>query len=214
MELSLTAGKSKTPIYEFAQPGSAASSALYNPDGIEVGYGYDTRKDNDGQLRVFYGGLGNNNNDVVEIEYAGIQHSAGLHNISLSRELAEGEKIIVNWKNGYKLVIYSEEGYKEVAPESGSDPHDLGLYELKLIETEDGSYQKYELTEDTQVQDKTYYEKGLMTKVKKRNGGSYQEAGSWADADGNAEHVALLFDSDMYVKRFDKIKTESFEEIK
>lgn len=211
MILNLAAGKSKTLIYEFAESSSAASYALYNPDGIEVGYGYDARKDNGGELRVFYSGLDGSNNEII---YSGIENSAGLHNITLSRELLENERIIINWKNGYQLVIYSDEGYKEVVPASGSNPHNLGLYELKHIEGEGVNYQEYKITGDTQVQDKTYYEKTLMTKVKKRNGGSYDEIGKWADNTGNSEYTALYFDDDMDTKRFDKIETKSFEEIR
>ena len=58
------------------------------------------------------------------------------------------------------------------------------------------------------------YEDDGTTKVKKRNGGSYDEIGKWADENGNSEYTALLFDDDMYTKRFDKVETESFEEIK
>ena len=163
MTLNLVAGNSKTPIYEFAESSSAASYALYNPDGIEVGYGYDARKSEEeggGQLRVFYGGLDESNNEII---YSGIENSAGLHNITLSRELLENERIIINWKNGYQLVIYEEGG---------------------------------------------------TTKVKKRNGGSYDEIGKWADNTGNSEYTALYFDDDMNTKRFDKIETKSFEEIR
>ena len=56
------------------------------------------------------------------------------------------------------------------------------------------------------------YEDHGTTKVKKRNGGSYSEIGKWLDEDGISERTALLFDDDMYTKRFDKIETKSFEE--
>lgn len=102
MELSLATGKSKTEIREFAGLGS--DNVLHNPNGIEVGYGYDTNKENGGRLRVFYGGKQNSN----EIIYAGRDRSFGTHNINLSRPLVEGESIFINWKNGTGLKIYCE----------------------------------------------------------------------------------------------------------
>ena len=151
--ITLPAGKSNIPLYEFPVSGETVDY-LYNEDGVEINYGYDS----EGNYRVAYGALDNNNE---EFAFGGKIHSAGLHNIHLNRPLAEGEKISLTWKDGHQLIIYEEGG---------------------------------------------------VTKVKKRNGGSYSEIGKWADENGNSEYTALLFDDDMNTKRFDVIETESFEE--
>ena len=124
MILNLASEKNKTPVYEFAESSSTASAAIYNPDGIEVGFGYDAKKSNGGNLRAFYGGL---NSSSAEIAYSGIEKSSGLHNINLSRPLVKGEKIIINWKTGPGLVIYCDEnGITKVKRRSGGTYNEIG----------------------------------------------------------------------------------------
>ena len=112
--------------------------------------------------------------------------------------------------NYYKKIIdnYVKVDESDLYPESGTavNPKNLEWYVYK-------SYYKYDLTEDTEINpNKKYYSYALMTKVKKRSGGSYNEIGKWADETGSSEHTALLFDDDMNTKRFDKIEIENFEE--
>lgn len=147
MILNLTSGKSKIPVYEFAESSSAASSALYNPDGIEVGFGYDAKKSNGGELRTFYGGLENNS----EIIYTGIEVSPGLHNIHLNRPLAEGEKIIINWKTGPGLVVYCENGVTKVKRRTGGTYNEIGKWN-----SNDGSSENTSLFFDDDVNTKRF----------------------------------------------------------
>ena len=56
------------------------------------------------------------------------------------------------------------------------------------------------------------YEENGTTKVKKINGGSYDEIGQWLNEDGHSEHTALKFDDNIRLKRFEKIETKTFEE--
>ena len=130
MELSLAAGKSKTEIREFAGLGS--DNVLHDSEGVEVGFGYDTRKENGGKLRVFYGGK-QNNNDII---YAGKDKSYGLHNINLSRQLNEGESIFINWKNGTGLKIYCEDGITKVKRICGGSYDEIGKWVSENGESE------------------------------------------------------------------------------
>ena len=210
VQLQIPTGKNNYPLYEFPGDDIPANKVLYNSEGVEINYGYDSQ----GRYRVAYGALDSSSADSA-FAFGGKKYTSGLHSINLSRPLANGEQITIMWYDGHELIIYGENGYLEVKPSSGSNPHNLGLYELVHIDTgvtEDipNNYFKYVLTEDTSVvNDKKYYNKTLITKVKKRNGGSYSEIGKKVN---NGENTALYFNDDMNTKRFDKIETNSFEE--
>lgn len=154
-QITLPTGKSNIPIYEFPIAGTTGINYLYNENGIEINYGYDSN----GRYRVAYGALLDNNHS--EFAFGGKDYSAGLHSIKLGRRLTVGEEINLVWHDGHRLVIYEENG---------------------------------------------------TTKVKKRNGGSYNEIGKWINEDGSSEHTALYFNDDLNTKRFDKIEIKSFEE--
>lgn len=87
LELNLSPGSSKTPINE----------ELYNPNGVEIHYGYDGK--------AVYG-------DEEDYAYSAITQTPGLHNITLSRPLASGEKVVFRWRNNYILVIYCDDSGK------------------------------------------------------------------------------------------------------
>lgn len=204
--ITLQAGKSNIPLYEFPIEGETVDY-LYNPDGVIINYGYDSN----GHYRVAYGALSSSSLNSA-FAFEGKKYSAGLHNINLSRPLTAGEEVKLTWHDGHQLVIYTENGYTEVTP--SNNPQSEGLYELKLTEeTFDGvtyPYYIYKLTSDTQtIQGKKYYRYGLINKVKKRSGGSCSEIGKKI---GELENTALLFNDDMNTKRFDKIEVETFEE--
>ena len=153
--ITLSAGKSNIPLYEFPVVGKTVNY-LYNPDGVIINYGYDSQ----GRYRVAYGALSSSSASSA-FAFEGKEYSAGIHSIHLKRQLTAGEEVSLTWKDGHQLVIYEEDG---------------------------------------------------VTKVKKRNGGSYSEIGKWKDENGNSEYTALYFNDDMNTKRFDKIETKSFEE--
>jgi len=143
MILNLNSTSKKININEYGD--SSTENVLYNPDGVSIHYGYDGKK--------VYG-------DEDGYAYSGIENTGGIHSIHLSRELTSGEYLILNWRNGYQLIIWSD---------------------------------------------------GNKTRVKRRKGGSYQEIGKWIN-DGNSEKTCLLFNDNVYTKRFDKIETKMFEE--
>lgn len=70
---------------------------LYNPNGIEIHYGYDGR--------AVYGAL---DSDKTEFPFTAIQQTPGLHNIQLSRALEPGEKVVLHWRNNSELLIYGD----------------------------------------------------------------------------------------------------------
>lgn len=143
MELNLTSTDKITKVNEY---GESPVTSIYNPNGVEIHYGFDGKK--------AYGALDENNDEFF---FGGIEKSGGLHSVQLSRPLVEGEKITLNWKNGYRLIIWCDS---------------------------DG-----------------------ITKVKRVKGGSYQEI---KKEDG--EKNVLLFNDDVYTKRFDYVESKIFEE--
>lgn len=236
----IAAGNNIIPLCEFSS--DPEDNALYTEEGLEVGYGYDAETIPSGtesnrnrtRLRVFYSGIDDND----EIAYAGIEHSAGLHNINLSRPLAAGERITLNWLNGQQLVIYEEDGKTKVKKPNGGSYSEIGkltAYKNVMLYTAvkepitanlDNYYEisggRYVKTSDVEiVSGKTYYTytdygnvfelvDGVYTLTENPNvvGRRYYIA-----VDG-AENSVLKFDDEMKTKRFDYIETRTFEEIR
>lgn len=88
MELNLSLGNQRNLLSE---------DELYNPNGIEIHYGYDGR--------AVYGAL---DSDETEFPFTAIQQTLGLHSIQLSRALKPGEKVILHWRNNSELLIYGD----------------------------------------------------------------------------------------------------------
>ena len=88
MELNLSLGNQRNLLNE---------DELYNPNGIEIHYGYDGR--------AVYGAL---DSDETEFPFAATQQTLGLHSIQLSRALEPGEKVILHWRNNSELLIYGD----------------------------------------------------------------------------------------------------------
>lgn len=119
---TLQAGKSKLPLYEFPIEGETVDY-LYNPEGIEINYGYDSQ----GRYRVAYGALDSNNNNP-EFVFGGKDYSSGLHNIHLSRTLTNGEEIVLTWYDGHQLVLYGENGMTKVKKINGGSYSEIGKW--------------------------------------------------------------------------------------
>ena len=117
MELTLNSGTTKTKINEF--PIDASSASLYNPDGVDVAYGFD------GEKRYMYGAI---DSSSAEFAFGGKEHSAGLHNVNLSRPLVEGEEIHLIWRNGYQLVVFCENGVTKVKKPVGGSYQEIGKW--------------------------------------------------------------------------------------
>lgn len=105
LTLEFQAGEDKKYIDE---------TELYNPDGIEITYGFK-----DGQKKYVYG-------DEQEYGYGGIEQSGGLHGIHLSRELKEGERVVFHWRNGYDLVFFYKDGKTKVKKRVGGSYQEIG----------------------------------------------------------------------------------------
>ena len=237
---TLAAGNNIIPLCEFST--NPEDNALYTDEGLEVGYGYNSEASQSGtesnrnktRPRVFYSGLDNND----EIIYAGIEHSAGLHNINLSRPLTEGEMITINWLNGQQLVIYEEGGKTKVKKPNGGSYSELGkwttyknvaLYAAVKEPATDELDTYYEIsggryiktTDESIVPGKTYYIYIDYGNVFELTDGRYVLVENpnvvgrrYYIATGEAEETALKFDDEMKTKHFDYIETRSFEEIR
>lgn len=105
LSLTLSAGNTTTTINE---------EDLYNPDGIEIHYGYDGRK--------IYG-------DADNYAYSAIAQTPGLHNITLSRPLVAGEEITLHWRNNYDLIIFcGDDGKTRVKKQVGGTYQEIGKW--------------------------------------------------------------------------------------
>ena len=87
---------------------------LYNPEGIEILYGFK-----DGLKKYVYG-------DTDEAGYGGLEQTGGLHGIHLSRPLSEGESVVVHWRNGYELVFFCKDGITKVKKRTGGSYQETG----------------------------------------------------------------------------------------
>lgn len=110
---------------------------LYNPEGIEVFYGF-----RDGVKKYYY-------SDSDDSGYGGLEQSGGLHAIHLSRPLTEGEKVFVNWRNGYQLIIFCENGKTKVKKRTGGTYQEVGKWadetgnsEYTVVRFDDDIYKK------------------------------------------------------------------------
>ena len=183
MVLNLSPANRKSPINE---------EDLYNPNGIEIHYGYDGR--------AVYG----YDDDYA---YSAITQTQGLHGINLSRELNPGEKIRLHWRNNYDLIIFNP-GDVYIVAWHPTDEHLNEYYEY------DPDTKTYSLTEDSSVDpDKTYfYLYPAKTRVERRIGGSYQEIGKYVNLTGSSENTCPKFNDDVLTKRFEYIETQVYKE--
>lgn len=110
MKLVLHSTDKITKINEYGE-----SPYIYNPDGVEIHYGFDGKK--------AYGAIDENNDEFF---FGGIEKSGGLHSIQLSRPLTNGEKITLNWKNGYQLIIWCDNGVTKVKKRTGGSYQEIG----------------------------------------------------------------------------------------
>ena len=118
MTLNIPTGKSNFPLYDFPGEGVPEENVLYNSEGVDIVYGFN------GEKRYVYGAIGKNNSE--EIAFGGKEYSAGLHSISLSRALANGEKIHIMWYDGHQLIIYAEDGITKVKKINGGSYNEIG----------------------------------------------------------------------------------------
>ena len=109
MELNLSLGNQRNLLNE---------DELYNPNGIEIHYGYDGR--------AVYGAL---DSDETEFPFTAIQQTLGLHSIQLSRALEPGEKVILHWRNNSEIVICCDnEGITRVKIPVGGTYQETGKW--------------------------------------------------------------------------------------
>ncbi len=112
MKLNLTSADKKIPINEYY-----GDNVLYNKNGVEVHYGFDGKKE--------YGAIDENSDEFF---FGGIEKSGGLHSIQLSRPLAAGERVVVNWRNGYQLIIWSDGDKTRVKRRKGGSYQESGKW--------------------------------------------------------------------------------------
>ena len=122
-----------------------------------------------------------------------------------SKVLYDPSGVIIHYGFDGNVVYGDKEGYAYSGLENSPGLHSINM-SRKLLKGE-----SIILTWKNGYQLLIYEDNGI-TKVKKRNGGSYQEVGQWADEDGHKEHTALKFDDDITLKRFDYIETKNFKE--
>ena len=89
---------------------------LYNPDGIKILYGFK-----DGRKKYAYG-------DSPDTGFGGIEQTCGLHGVHLSRRLANGEKVVLHWRNGYDLIFYCEGDKTKVKKRVGGTYQEVGKW--------------------------------------------------------------------------------------
>lgn len=110
--ITLNPGNNRTQINE---------EELYNPDGIEIHYGYDGK--------AVYGYLDESGAEAEEFPYSALAQTPGLHNINLSRPLEPGEEITLHWRNNYDLIIFCDEnGITKVKKPIGGTYQEIGKW--------------------------------------------------------------------------------------
>ena len=119
VQLQIPTGKNNYPLYEFPGEDIPSNRVLYNPDGVEINYGYDSQ----GRYRVAYGAL---DSSSAEFAFGGKKYTSGLHSINLSRPLANGEQITIMWYDGHELIIYAEDGTTKVKKRNGGSYSEIG----------------------------------------------------------------------------------------
>lgn len=123
LEINLSPNDSKKYIDE---------NDLYNPDGIEIFYGYK------GDKKYAYG-------DEDDVAFGGIEQTGGLHGIHLSRPLSEGERVILHWRNNYDLIIFCKGGKTRVKKRIGGTYQEIGKW---ADENGNSEYTTYKFKDD------------------------------------------------------------------
>ena len=120
LSITLESGATKTKIHEFPTTDPSSDEYLYNPDGLEVAYGFD------GEKRYMYGAIDESSDTFA---FGGKEYSAGLHNVHLSRALHPGEEVRLIWRNGYRLIIFCDEnGVTKVKKPVGGSYQEIGKW--------------------------------------------------------------------------------------